>query len=440
MLRKIIFILLILYTILPIFSNNKIVLLTSNNDTYNHISKLLNNSDNINLTEIIIIEVNDNLEISDYSGSKEYLEKELLNYPRAIIYLEITESDKINIYGFTPGLLPNIEITQNIITSFRLGKDAARLFPLYVTRLIQSHGLVDIFNSHDIPLLLLSGNIRLERLVDTLKVNPKNIKNPSLYYIFSILNNTYFIDSKLLFIINISFIILIVLLITFFSKRLKFHIKLNRYYILTIPLKILFIFIFYFISTLVITFISGLAGDGFIEKFPKTIFVIKNLILFFIYGISFQIIKDEGFSKSPYFYSYISFFISIFIYFISCIIFLPLGLYQIWPIIMTILFILFRSNIIKSLLLLISPLILILIFSKFLLPGNSQALQLLISSKYTGNILLTIIITPYIFLQDSYYRFSHRRHKYLSNSKDIIISLFTLTFTITITAILLELH
>ena len=158
----------------------------------------------------------------------------------------------------------------------------------------------------------------------------------------------------------------------------------------------------------------------------------------FVYGISFHIIKDTSFSKSPHFYAIISLLISLSSAIYLSTIYLPLGFYQIWPITITMLFILISDKSIKSLLLLLAPIVTIILITQSLSYNNHNLANLFLDSRYQGNIILTVIAAPYLFLQDSYNKFANRRHNKLIYKKDIITSLILLTAIITYILIIRE--
>lgn len=238
-----------------------------------------------------------------------------------------------------------------------------------------------------------------------------------------------------------TFLSLLILIINLNNKRIKFHFRINKNHLSIIPLKIISIFLFFFIATLVIKYITELSTNpNIITKYSTSFFIIKHLILFFIYGICFQIIKDSSISKSPYFYSYTSFFFSLFTFTILSIIYLPLALYQIWAITLTLLFITSKKRSAKKFFLFCSPILILIQFITLLKTEPYIFTKLLLLSKYKGNIILTLFLTPYVFLQESYFRFTHKKHNKVIHYSDIILSLLTLTITFTLTAIILELN
>lgn len=424
----------------PLFSKENVLILTTTRKDYNIYNNLIKtNYDNINYdVELILVEDN-NIE-SDFSGSINYLNSEIITPPLFSFYIDSNSNKEICISGFSRNYLPPLSLTKMLISRLDLEKKIAIDFPLYLTNLTPVPEILGLYQDYNIPVLVLEGNIKPEIIMEILYTDFKKENIQTHYYILNLFNKTYYLNEKIILYTNGIFIFFVIILLNLYSKRAKFHLKHNRRYLMTIPFKIIMVFVFYFISELILEYVVKISGNShFILSYPRTFFVIKHMILFFIYGISFHIIKDVAFSKSPHFYSHISLYISLLIYFISCTIYLPLGIFQIWPIIMTIFFIGVKNREIKWFMLILNPLILIITFNTFLNSNFDIFVKLFVESRYLGNILLTILISPYIFLQESFYRFTHRRQNKIAHSGDIILSLLTLTVTITLIAIILEL-
>lgn len=432
-----IFLLLILCTTL--YSNDNVLIITSDQETYNTYNELLKSKQDLILYDVEIIQVDDNTIEGNFNGSKEYLTNRWANPPLFSYYIDGTSKKSGMIYGFNKRSQPNMEIIQILLPKLFLESRVAKEFPLYLTNIIPEKEIITLYREYGYSPILIEGSIQEETIIETLYENINREKNLSHYYILYLFGNAYYLGEKILLIINGSFVFMIILLLNIYSKKLKFHLKHNRSYIQTIPLKVISIFIFYFVATLTLEFVDKISGHtGILTKYPGTFFLIKNLILFFIYHICFQVIKDSSISKSPYFYANTSLYSSIAIFFILAMFYMPLALYQIWPITMTLLFIITTNR--KRVYMLLSPLIVIILLYDFIISESSAFSILMLNSRYTGNVFLTLFTTPYIFLQESYFRFTHRKQKKITYTKDIILSLLTLTITFTTVAILLELN
>lgn len=275
----------------------------------------------------------------------------------------------------------------------------------------------------------------LETLLDS-----KN-NDLSLYISIPLWQRVIDIKERFIILTFIIFIALLSTLLSAYSRRIKFHIRQNKKYLYTLGIKAFALFFFYYIATLFIEQIIFISGDeNIVANYPISFFIIKNLTIFFIYGICFHVIKDTNFSKSPYFYSYISFFLSIAIFFVMCFISLSVAIFQIVPILLIILFISSKHRSSKRFFLNTAPLLLLLFFIRYLRGENIEFLNLFIHSRFKGNLILTTFTLPYIFLQDSYHRFLTRRQNKLIYRKDIVFSLLLLMVTITYIAIILELN
>jgi hypothetical protein len=387
--------------------------------------------------EIDLIGTMDNFNSDNYLELEEYLEEYLLKTPDYAIYLnshnQYTARDLSN---SKKRLLP-LEI-QKYVSSF-LGNslEVANKIPLFFLGINKSHKISDIFNLRDTSVLILDGDIDFINFLSPLIT--RKIEVSSLYLAVPLGKRAIFLGEKQVLFIVLAFIIILFSLISIYSKRIIFHIKTNIPYIGTLLLKAMVVFIFLYISGEGINGIMGIFNNTtLIENYPKSVFTIKIFILLFMYGVCFHVIKDNNFSKSPYFYSYIAFFLGVLSFIFLLFISIPLALFQIIPIIFTILFISSRARSSKNFFLITSPLLLIYFFYRYLNQSNPDFVTLFIISRYKGNVLLTLILLPYLFLQDSYHRFVTRRQNKIIYKKDIVQSIITITFIFTYMAILLE--
>lgn len=437
---KILLFLLLLITT-NLFGNNRVLIITNNAENYNKISnEIVVNSDKIEY-EIELKLVEDDPINMQFQGSENYLRENWHKPPLFTYYLSDKSKSPIMVYGFNSKSQPRLNVVKILLKKLFLENRIAVEFPLYITNIIPEKKVVKLYRDSGYDIILLEGAINTLSIIETLYTRINVDDNEHHYFIIPFFGKTIYLTEKSILITNGIFLFFIILLLNIYSKRLSFHIRFNKKYILSIPVKILLLFIFYFISTLILKYVENLpGGDGIILNYPKTFFILKNLILFFIYGICFQIIKDVSISKSPYFYGIFSLFGSLLIYSLLVLIYLPLGLYQFWPILFSILYLITDDKYIKRFFLILTPIFIGLIFYTFLNTDYINFSNLMLISKYKGNVLLTIIATPYIFLHESFYRFYHRKQNKIIISKDIVQSLLTITITITIIAILLEIN
>lgn len=434
-------IILLLFAAFNLYSNNKILLVTNEVNTYNTYLKEINKNIDKIVYDVEVIMVDDDYTNNDFSGSENYLKDKWADPPLFTYYINNDTKKRTMIYGFNRKSQPNLEIVKVVLKKLFLESRVSKEFPLYLTNIIPEKIVTKIYRESGYSVLLIEGLNNPDNIIETLYIATDQTRIETHYFIIPFLGKTLYLTGKFLLITNGVALFIIILLLNIFSKRLNFHLRHNRKYLITIPIKIIALFIFYFISTLILEYVQTLpGGSGIILKYPRTFFLLKNLILFFIYGICFQIIRDVSISKSPYFYENFSLYGTIFVYLILTVIYQPLALYQLWPILMTMLFIISSNKKNKRIFLIISPIFMVLIFYNFL---NSEYLifaDLMLSSKYMGNIILTIFLIPYIFLQESYFRFNHRKQNKITYTKDIILSLLTITITFTTIAILLEIN
>lgn len=391
--------------------------------------------------KITLALVNDNFEMEDFSGSRHFLENELMNTPDLSIYLYPDSNQELKIYGFNNRVLPDAKFIMKIFRYFNVENKQIDMFPLYITEILKNPDIVKIYHNKNVPIVLLQGDIDIAELLSILDHSVSESTKQNFYLLTSVLGRNIYMGEKIILGTIATFFILSFILMTIFSKRILFHFRNNKKYVISLPIKLLAVFIFYYISTLVLEYIVNMSENpSFIYSYPKTIFLTKNILQYFIYSVCFHIIKDATFSKSPYLYSYISFFISMGIFIYICQIYLPLGMYQVWPMLMTMCFIISRKRSYKRFFMLLSPLVLLFIFIKYLSSDYKSFIDLFIISRYKGNLLLTLLASPYLFLQDSFHRFVTRRQNRVTIQKDIVSSILLFTLTITLFAILLELN
>lgn len=427
---KRIFLLLLLLTIYTISSQERVLIVTESEQSLTTYQQLLQENSR-DLNYFVDVVVKDDLDL--------YLDSSMSHIINFSIYLDSSKLEYKKISGFKRGLLPPLGITQNLLTKYFLENRVATEFPLYISGILAQPDEILLLQDLKIPTLYIQGVIKAEDIISLLTEDMGSSNKH--YFIYSVFGRVIYVDDLTSILINLSFIFIVLLLINLFSKRVKFHLKHNRKYVGTLPIKILSIIVFYYISTLVIDYIIDYSGSSeIIYNYPKSFFIIKHLILFFIYGISFQIVKDAAFSKSPHFYSFMGLFGGIFFYFFLLIIYQPLAIYQMWFILCAILYIFIPGRAFKRVMLIISPLVLLIVFYEFFSKEHNEFIDLFITSRYRGNLLSSFIIMPYVFMQESFFRFTHREHKFITHTKDIVVSLLTLTTIFTMLAILLELN
>lgn len=433
--------LLLILTISSIYSNNRILIITNSDNIYDQYNTALENNRDAIPYDIELVQVDDTLSASDFSGSIEFLMNKWATPPLFSFYIDSDDQDKIMIHGFNRKSQPELEIIKKILPKLFLEQKISTEFPLYLIGIIPEKEIVKLYRDNMIPIILFEGQITPEKIIETLIEPIDTEKSSRHYFIVTMFGKTFYLGEKILLIINGVSLFIIILLLNIFSRNIKFHLKYNKKYLLTIPIKVLSIFIFYFISTLIFEHIEEIAGGSSITlQYPKTFFVLKHLILFFIYGIYFQIIKNIYISKSPYFYAYFSLYTSLIVYIVLAIIYLPLALYQVWPITLTIIYTLSRKRSVKRIMLVLTPIFMAILLVTFLTSQYESFSALILQSRYKGNIILTFFLTPYIFLQESYFRFIHKKQNKIGYSRDIMLSLLILTTIITTIAILIELH
>ncbi len=420
------------------YSQDKIQIITNNSDKYSEILPLENlQFENFSL-EILLFD--DNLLTNNFAGSINYLENNYEKAPVLTIYIDPVNSEP-KIYGINKKNLPGMDFTKIIVKTLNIEEEFAREFPFMISTIIPKNSLTQLYNSYNRDIALIQGKTGYYTFKDILdKINTVQ-NSDKLYFVFNIMNRVVYMNERYIIYVFATSILIIMLFLVIISKPVNFHLKENFKFLPAIPFKTMQVFINAFISTLVISYIVDYSQNNqIIYQSPLFFLIIKILIILFIYGISFHIVKDSAFSNSPYFYMLFSFYSSFILFLILSIIYLPLGLIQLWPIFCTILFISIKNIKVKNLLFLLSPILHLYIFYQNFLYSDFSIISLFINSKYLGNILISVILMPFILLHESLHRFIGRKRKKHKNSIDILVSLLTLTVTITLIAIVLEIN
>ncbi|MBN2616869.1 MAG: hypothetical protein JXR64_01010 [Spirochaetales bacterium] len=433
MLKKILTLTLLVFMSFNIYSRDKIVLLTKNVEVENIYKEI---------TSINISYINFDIDFVEIDNLSPYLIDNWVEPPVFAIYIDENVTAQKIVSGFKRGQLPPLQIVKPLLQNLFIENRVAKYFLLEVIGLIDNKIEIAPIEDAKIPVLRLNMSIDPQIVIETLiSPIPVNIEYITNYIVLNIFGETFYFTDGDTLIINGIFIFIIILVINIFRKRVSFHFKHNRRYIPSIPYKILALFLFNFIATLVIGFIESqdISGD-LIYNFPRAILIIKILTAWFIYSICFQVIKDSALSKSPYFYAILSLYSEIFLYFLTLIYYQPLAIYHIWPITIIVIYILSSKKGTKRILLYFSPLLLIVLISKYFITGNLTLIDFFIKNRYIGNLILTFLSIPYIFLQESFFRFIYRKQNKISYVVEIVQSLLILTLIITISAIIIELN
>lgn len=157
------------------------------------------------------------------------------------------------------------------------------------------------------------------------------------------------------------------------------------------------VFIILSLTSLLLTFILAKMGFMDLWKYRSlTVFLFKISFSLLIYTLAFKLISKLPFSKKGSFYSISAIFFLVISLFILTVINLSLSFFALWSLCFIFLLTVFRKPVIKLIMLLLSVIWLgFILFEIFSLPSLS-VIELITLSPLYGDLLISIIIMPFI--------------------------------------------
>lgn len=181
------------------------------------------------------------------------------------------------------------------------------------------------------------------------------------------------------------------------KKHFNWYMKTLRKNLLSPVLLFLIIFLFLSISTLVIKLFLDNFNFSELWKYKSiTFFLFKISLSLLLYSVAFKFLRKLPFSRKGSFYSISTIIFLILQLFVLFGINLVFSFFALWPLVFIFLFTIVKKPFLKLFFLVLStvPIISICVFI-FILPSLS-AIELLLLSQIRGNLLISIIILPFI--------------------------------------------
>lgn len=247
---------------------------------------------------------------------------------------------------------------------------------------------------------ILSFNIFQEQFITSFKNGIPGKQEWDYHYLFFQIFDIYIILSERNLVIMTIIIITIMIIYAFFRiQKLKKYFLTLKKNIWNLPIFFGLVFVILLFSTLILYFLL------FLRSFPNL--WIYMPVVFFIFKITaclmlstfmYSLLKKYKFSKNGSFYTFSALLFLIISVIVVAIINISFTYYFIWALFFVFLFSVTRKRILKIFYLLISQCwIIIAVIDFFTLPELDICKSVLFS-LILGNILFTIIITPFILL------------------------------------------
>ncbi|MDC7227840.1 MAG: hypothetical protein PQJ61_13830 [Spirochaetales bacterium] len=210
------------------------------------------------------------------------------------------------------------------------------------------------------------------------------------HYIFGL-------DERSVLIIYIILLSALMIYPVFKRRNFGWYMKTLKNNFWSLPLLFGFIFVFMALTSSLISFIFAQKGFPELWKYlPLSVFSFKIVSSLLIYSLSFKLISKLPFSEKGSFYSISALFFLLISLFILTVINLSLSLFTLWSLLFIFLLTVFKRPIIKLLMLLLSMLWLFLgLYEIFTLPSY-RVIELLTLSPLQGNLLISVVIMPFI--------------------------------------------
>lgn len=220
------------------------------------------------------------------------------------------------------------------------------------------------------------------------------------HYLFFQAKNFYFIiPEENYIIILLAMFLLSVLYALIFPERIKRYVKTIKKSIWTFPVILSVTFVILTLSTLILEGITYLRRFPTIWEYLPLLFLAeKAAIALFLYAVLYNILKKLPFSRNGSFYSASALLFFLIDTVILAVINISFTYYFLWAFFFALLFTISPYRIIKVLLFLASPYWIIKATLELFTLPSLDFCRVVLFSRIWGNILLAVIIVPFIFL------------------------------------------
>ena len=210
------------------------------------------------------------------------------------------------------------------------------------------------------------------------------------HYIFGL-------DEQQYLLLYIAVLTLLMLFPIFRRRHFGWYMKTLTKNFWILPLLFGFIFVFLSLASMLITVLLSWIGFTDLWKYnPVVVFMFKISVSLLFYSLAFKLIKKLPFSKRSSFYSISAIFFLLIELFILSGINLSLSFFALWPLLFIFLFTVFKKPLLKLMLLLVSSFMMIFSLVEIFALPSLPVLKLIILSPIQGDLLIALIILPFI--------------------------------------------
>jgi hypothetical protein len=235
----------------------------------------------------------------------------------------------------------------------------------------------------------------------------------------------------------IVFISLFVLIIVFQSRNFRLNLKKNRRNSWALVLIFSLVFIFLYLSSLIIEEIIFIKNiDDLWLRIPRDILYFKLLLALLFSSFFLFIVRGLPLPRTPHFYSYGAFLFAL----VNMIILLQKDItliyYSLWLYLCLFLFLLNRKIMIKTLITIIMPVPILIILTTIVIKSYPELSRLILLDRIEGNMIITTFLMPQILLLTSLhfsrYYYHKERRSYTAWAVFVLVPAFLIFITLRI--------
>ncbi|MBN2738180.1 MAG: hypothetical protein JXR70_14445 [Spirochaetales bacterium] len=234
------------------------------------------------------------------------------------------------------------------------------------------------------------------------------------HYIFFRFQDLYLLIAEpVILAIAIGTIIFGILVAFVFSRKLLVNVKRFFHYFWTPLLVILLTYVFFLISSFVLWGVQEIKeNDQLWRNYTLVFYFFKFVFPLFLYLFFHRLVlKRFIFPAKSNLYLFLGVFLLLFVVLIFSSINLAFVIYPLWALFLIIISIIIPKRSVRLVAVLLSPVLIIKFIIDHSFAGNFSFMNLLLFKPFQGDILLTILIVPFVFLAlHIFYLFIHSRN------------------------------
>jgi len=255
----------------------------------------------------------------------------------------------------------------------------------------------------------------------------------STYLLISSVSNSYIIKEAIFVTAFLTVAAIFIVVILIWIRNIKLNIKRFARYWWTLPFLLAIVFLFLFLSTLLVEVALLLSGFPDLWENSPGIFVFFKLTIAATLSTMFILaIHGLPLIRNPHFYSYAAIGAAVLTFLIFIAFDITVAAYSLWIIINLLIFISTRNSKLKIVFLILS--VIPHIVGLVLLEPYSSIIESLLLSRISGNLVISLLLFPLILAMASLNYWNSRYSRRHSNTL-IPAAAFILSLTVIITLI-----